>query len=149
MQIQPSLNPAGNKAISVIFEREKCKTINRDLSTMEETHNFLTYELPEEFTIIVTNPPYSIKYEFLSKCLKIGKPFALLLPLDMIATKKWIRITDGHFFYLIVLNPVPKFIYDGKEVSIGPTVWILGNIGMVETILENYHLVHEPEVEEE
>ena len=33
------------------------------------------------FDCIITNPPYSLKEEFLKRCYEIGKPFALLMPL--------------------------------------------------------------------
>lgn len=39
------------------------------------------------FDCIVTNPPYSIKDEWLAKCYDIGKPFALLLPITAIEGK--------------------------------------------------------------
>lgn len=44
--------------------------------------NFLTGILPSPFDIMVTNPPYSIKRKFYSRCREIGKPFALLIPMD-------------------------------------------------------------------
>lgn len=41
----------------------------------------LTCEAPQ-FDLIVTNPPYSLKDEFLARAYFIGKPFAMLLPVD-------------------------------------------------------------------
>lgn len=35
----------------------------------------------EEYDVIVTNPPFSIKQEFLEHAYCLGKPFAFLLPL--------------------------------------------------------------------
>lgn len=32
---------------------------------------------------IITNPPFSLKFEFITKCLELGVPFALLIPFDM------------------------------------------------------------------
>lgn len=34
---------------------------------------------------IVTNPPFSTKYKWLERCYNLGKPFALLMPVDVIA----------------------------------------------------------------
>jgi len=48
-------------------------------------YNFLFYE-PDFYDCIVTNPPYSKKQEFLERCYRIGKPFALLLPLTTFET---------------------------------------------------------------
>jgi len=43
--------------------------------------NFLTDTPNFEFDMIITNPPYSLKDDFLHKCYEYNKPFALLLPL--------------------------------------------------------------------
>ena len=50
-------------------------------------YNFLYY-VPEHFDCIITNPPYSIKQDFLERCYTLGKPFALLLPLTTFETPK-------------------------------------------------------------
>jgi len=52
-------------------------TIGTDILT---GHNFLEYE-PKEFNCIITNPPFSLKEQFLKRCYDLKKPFALLLPL--------------------------------------------------------------------
>lgn len=52
---------------------------------LDHAHNFLGPPPDELFRIdaIVTNPPFSLKEEFYQRCLLYGKPFALLLPMDM------------------------------------------------------------------
>lgn len=50
-------------------------------------HDFLTWK-PNKFDCIITNPPFSIKQQFLQKCYELQKPFALLLPLTTFETKK-------------------------------------------------------------
>ena len=37
---------------------------------------------------IITNPPFSLKQEFLQRCYELKKPFALLLPLTTFETVK-------------------------------------------------------------
>lgn len=49
--------------------------------TSKEEIDFLKDEPNFEFDMIVTNPPYSLKDEFLEKCYELGKPFCLLLPI--------------------------------------------------------------------
>lgn len=49
--------------------------------------DFLTWE-PESYDCIITNPPYSLKQQFLQRCYELGKPFALLLPLTTFETAK-------------------------------------------------------------
>ena len=50
-------------------------------------HNFLHWH-PENFDCIITNPPYTIKQDFLERCYGLKKPFALLLPLTTFETPK-------------------------------------------------------------
>lgn len=37
---------------------------------------------------IITNPPYTIKNQFLERCYLLGLPFALLMPLASLETTK-------------------------------------------------------------
>lgn len=54
----------------------------RVVSTDKKTgFDFLKDKPDFEFDFIITNPPYSLKDKFISKCYGYGKPFALLLPL--------------------------------------------------------------------
>lgn len=41
----------------------------------------------QNFDMIITNPPYSLKDEFLKKCYEWNKPFALLLPITALEGK--------------------------------------------------------------
>ncbi len=49
--------------------------------------NFMNYE-PEHYDYIITNPPYSLKQQFLERAYSLGKPFAFLLPLTTFETAK-------------------------------------------------------------
>jgi len=49
--------------------------------------NFLTFNISSA-EIIVTNPPFSLKNQFIERCYELGKPFALLLPLAALETAK-------------------------------------------------------------
>ena len=48
--------------------------------------NFLTSY--KECDVIVTNPPYSIKYYFIKRCYELKKPFAILCPLTTFEGRK-------------------------------------------------------------
>lgn len=50
-------------------------------------YNFFECEPPPAWDCIVTNPPYSIKYDWLARCYELGKPFALLMPVETLGTK--------------------------------------------------------------
>jgi hypothetical protein len=43
--------------------------------------DFLAWRPEDDWHCIVTNPPYSLKNEFLARAYDLGKPFAFLLPL--------------------------------------------------------------------
>ena len=52
---------------------------------------------PDSFDVIVTNPPFSLKGEFLERAYLLGKPFAFLLPLTTFeGLKRHIRDSNGH-----------------------------------------------------
>lgn len=50
-------------------------------SSIQEGKDFFTYE-PENYDVIVTNPPFNIKDKILKRLNELHKPFAILLPLN-------------------------------------------------------------------
>ncbi len=56
-------------------------------SDIKAGQDFLTWEPDVSWDCIVTNPPFSLKNEFLSRCYQLGRPFALLLPLSGLESK--------------------------------------------------------------
>ena len=68
----------------------KCLTDQHFLAIgtdVEQGVNFLKDELPD-FDVILTNPPYSKKDQFIERCYETGKPFALLMPLTALEGQK-------------------------------------------------------------
>ena len=59
---------------------------------------------------IVTNPPYSIKYEWLEKCYELGKPFALLMPVEMLGTARGQKLFDKPGIEVIFMSPRVDFL---------------------------------------
>lgn len=52
---------------------------------IDDGYDFLTMRAEpyaDMCDIIITNPPYSNKDDFIKRCIYLGKPWALLLPLD-------------------------------------------------------------------
>jgi len=66
--------------------------------------DFLIDTMSFPFDCIVTNPPYSLKTDFLEKCYNIGKPFALLLPLTALEGKKRGQLYTKYGVELIIPN---------------------------------------------
>lgn len=50
-------------------------------SHIKDRKDFLIWEPDEQYDMIITNPPYSIKDSIIKRCYELGKPFALLLPI--------------------------------------------------------------------
>ena len=70
-----------------------------------ESIDFLKIPMPlEDFDCIITNPPYSMKEEFLEKCYEYGKPFALLMPLTALEGKKRGALYKKYGIQLIIPN---------------------------------------------
>ena len=57
-----------------------------------------------EIECIITNPPYSLKEKFLERCYKIGKPFALLMPLTGLESEKRQKLFRQYGIQLIIPN---------------------------------------------
>lgn len=65
---------------------------------------------PLEYNIIITNPPYSLKLEFLKKCFELDKPFALLMPLTALEGKKRGELFRKYGIQLLIPNKRINFI---------------------------------------
>jgi len=65
--------------------------------------DFFTYS-PEEYDIIVDNPPYSIKQKIFKKCVELNKPFALFVPLDTLERKYIKQLVGNNDLQIIIPN---------------------------------------------
>lgn len=88
--------------------------------------NFFDYE-PTRFDAIVTNPPYSIKFLWLERCYDLGKPFALLVPVETIGAKAAQTLMEKHGSELLLLNrrvnfEMPNKGYGGSAQF--PVLWL-------------------------
>lgn len=55
-------------------------------SHIDDGQDFFEYE-PDDYDIIVSNPPFSIKDKILKRLYDLGKPFAILLPMNSLQGK--------------------------------------------------------------
>jgi len=76
---------AGEGYLSAALSRLGYEVISTDILTGQD---FLKVQPTEHWDIIVTNPPYKYKQQFLQRCYHLGKPFALLVPLTTFETGK-------------------------------------------------------------
>lgn len=64
--------------------------------------------------IVVSNPPFSLKKEIITRLIKLGKPFILLMPSCTLNTQ-YIKLVPG--LQVIVPRRRIQFIKDGKQTS--------------------------------
>lgn len=74
----------GKRNLELALCEHNFETIGTDIIMGKD---FLTTD-PPPFDCIITNPPFSLKQQFLECCYELGKPFALLLPITTFETKK-------------------------------------------------------------
>lgn len=121
----------GESNITKILKENGYKVI----STHINTFNFLT-DIPDfEFDMIITNPPYSLKDEFLERCYHYQKPFALLMPITSLEGKRRGQLYQKNGISLIVLDRRISFI-EGKTNWFN-TSWFIWKV------IENNKMVFE------
>ncbi len=85
----------------------------------------------ENADIILTNPPYSNKDDFLERAYSIGKPFAFLLPVESLGAKKRGKMYKEFGIELIVPHDRINFIIpSGKKSAWFPTAWFCWKLNL-------------------
>jgi hypothetical protein len=69
-----------------------------------EDRDFLVDDIPANVDVIITNPPYSIKDDFISRCYELDMPFALLLPVSAIQGVRRGKMFLDNGIEVLVLN---------------------------------------------
>ena len=57
-------------------------------SHIDNGQNFFEYEPEEDYDIIISNPPFSLKDDILKRLYELQKPYAILLPLPSLQGQK-------------------------------------------------------------
>jgi hypothetical protein len=131
--ILPYLNPdwtvwecaAGQGMMSQVLAR-RCDVVTTDIADREAPFDFLVMEPDFDFDCIVTNPPFSLKDQFLERCFWYQKPFALLMPLTALEGEGRSRLYRKFGISVIVPNRRVNFItFDGvdKGACWFPVAW--------------------------
>ena len=105
---------------------------NCGFRVIDEKRDFLTV-LPFDCDVIMTNPPFSKKAQFIARCMEIGKPWALLLPVTTLGVRACQK--NLHNAEIVFL---PKRIdFTGKKAPWFAVAWFTWglNIGRQMTFL--------------
>ncbi len=83
-------------------------------SHKDDNKDFFTYE-PDNYDIIISNPPYSIKDDILTRLYELGKPFAMLLPITTLEGKYRNTLYKKYGLEILVLNKRINFLGQKKN----------------------------------
>lgn len=97
-------------------------------SHIKDGFDFFNYE-PLIYDAILTNPPYSIKTKWLSRCYNLGKPFYLLMPLTTLEGKRC-KMFRKYGLNVGILQKRIGFIIKGekKNNTWFNASWFFGNV---------------------
>lgn len=109
--------------VEALYDSSFKTVVGTDLLT---GRNFFDYE-PDNWDCLVTNPPYSIKYDWLERCYSLGKPFALLLPVETLGAKTAQVFFRENGLEVIFLDQrinfkMPNIGWDGSAAQF-PVAW--------------------------
>ena len=116
----------GQGHISSYLKENGYKVITSDIT---EGKDCLTYN-PDHFDMIITNPPFKLKTKIIQRCIQLNKPFLLLVPVNILESKKRYKLFKEYGISYFQLSERIDYIKpDGKE-SKSPfwSVWIGRNI---------------------
>jgi hypothetical protein len=114
-------DPGGNGHITGEIQKAGYKVIATGLPKVD----FLKQEPKGHYDMIVTNPPYSLKDEFLSRAYELDVPFAFLLPLTALEGVRRGALFSRYGLEVLVLDRRVEFT--GKSVWFA-TAWFCRGI---------------------
>jgi len=92
-------------------------------SHIDDGCDFLNFELPFAYDMIITNPPFSIKDKIIKRCYEKKVPFALLLPLTALEGQKRGEMWKEGGIGVVVLDN--RVDYNGKGSCWYNTSWFI------------------------
>jgi len=95
-------------------------------SHINKNQNFFEYQ-PDNWDILITNPPYSLKDEFLERAYELGKPFCMLLPLTALEGVKRGDLFRKYGIEVLVLDKRVNFMKEKKSCWFN-TSWFCWNM---------------------
>lgn len=115
----------GEGYLADALDKHGCTTIRTDWITGQDFFRYAPD--PSTYDVIVTNPPYSLKYDWMQRCYALGKPWALLVPLETIGAGKAQAMFRQHGFEVLLLDrrinfKMPNKGWDGSAQF--PVCWL-------------------------
>ena len=104
---------------------------------LNEKKDAFNREHPENFDIMISNIPFSLKRQSVELGVQLGKPFMLLMPIDTLGSK-WIK-KYFDIFQFIIPNGRYNFYKKSstkKSSSWFDTMWVCYKIGLKKQIIK-------------
>lgn len=120
----------GKSEITRLLKEHGCKVISTD-----KEENFFEYIPNENFDMIITNPPYSLKDEFIEKCYSWKKPFCLLLPITALEGIKRGKMFKENGIELLIFDKRINYLKKGSNWF--NTSWFCWNVLPEKLIFEH------------
>jgi hypothetical protein len=96
------------------------------------------FETKVDYDFIIDNPPYSMKQKIFQKCIELGKPFALLVPIDTLERQYISKLLVDKDFTIIIPYQRYNFIKNGcKKTMPFKTCWFCLGFGLGKQIIFN------------
>lgn len=84
-------------------------------SHIEDGYDFFNYE-PEEYDVIISNPPYSLKGEVFERLFALSKPFAMLVGVvGIFESQKRFKMFRDNKFEIMYMNKRVAFYEDHED----------------------------------
>ena len=131
------LGPSENYPLKDVLEKQGHRVVISDI-LMGKEYDFFTHKTKKRYDMIVTTPPYSYRKEFLLRALDLKKPFAFLVPVNVLESK---TIRDMLREYNISLVFPPKSTPftspdDSRSVKALPySMWVLHGVPKVPPVV--------------
>lgn len=90
------------------------KTEQVIISDILTDQNFFEYTPDCHWDCLITNPPYSIKFQWLERCYQLGRPFALLVPVEILGAKTAQQLLRQYGFEMMFLDKRVDFKMPNK-----------------------------------
>jgi len=118
--------------------------LDSGFSVVETSTDFFVTDAPPTADVLVTNPPYSIKYRWVERALSFGIPVALLMPVESLGTGALWKACGHVVPRMILVSPRINFKMPHKGwegTAQFPTAWFCWGLG------EGTEMVFQPKAE--
>jgi hypothetical protein len=117
----------GNGRITNALRSAGFTVIFTDFYTLPEKHDFMEWEPEEPWDILVTNPPYFNKEEWMNRAHSFNKPWLFLYPMEVLATKYCHMLSTTLPLQVWIEATQMKFTNEGEEKAVSKgMIWIGG-----------------------